>query len=518
MSAFPPIWILLLLATGGDPDSDRDGLPDFHEVHKYGTDPRKADSDGDGVPDGDWLERREYAYVVRSVVQVMRPVTPEFLDDDYQDVRVLDEGEDFVELEVIHYPFNTVASVLEGDRDWRRHVREQRRWLEAGPTSDWTPALAKEITRAFEQEEGLEVEKLDDRALAERASAWLMRRSEFHDGFTSFAMLFDDRGKPFVPPALQGVVERRSADQELSLEQLWSREISATGMFRQAVHGSCTSSAIYLSGCLRALGLPTRTVLCIPVIDASDESEWRLVQQGISHNGVRRAITAALGDSRNAWTSHTFNEVFVGGRWRRLNYSNLGQNILDAQYLGLMTHVATFHDWSDARAAVTIGVRQMASGQDDRFGHRNPYSTISLRDVFGPHCTLENPAPDEIAVTIERLEWTDSERLPDDVHESCVKRERFGLIAVIRGGESFERMQDFFERVDPALTLEGEGQAIETSLQAGCWWWKNGLAYVWVPLARQGERAPRRGVDYDVRAAPGRSGTSVTVALSVRRD
>ena len=82
-------------------DADQDGLSDVHEIHKYGSDPSKRDSDGDGVPDGDWLERREYAYTVRSVVQVMRPVTWESLNDDYQDARVLDETDAYVELEVI---------------------------------------------------------------------------------------------------------------------------------------------------------------------------------------------------------------------------------------------------------------------------------------------------------------------------------------------------------------------------------------------------------------------------------
>ena len=42
-----------------DPDRDGDGLSDFHEVHKYNTDPDNKDSDGDGVTDGDWRERRE---------------------------------------------------------------------------------------------------------------------------------------------------------------------------------------------------------------------------------------------------------------------------------------------------------------------------------------------------------------------------------------------------------------------------------------------------------------------------
>ena len=70
---------LSAVAVASPQDRDGDGLSDFHEVHKYRTDPASADSDGDGVPDGDWFERREFTYVVRSVVQVMRPRRPVLL-------------------------------------------------------------------------------------------------------------------------------------------------------------------------------------------------------------------------------------------------------------------------------------------------------------------------------------------------------------------------------------------------------------------------------------------------------
>lgn len=79
----------LLPATVADRDSDRDGLSDFQEEHKYFTDPHSRDSDGDGVPDGDWEERREYSYSVRTVLRVLRPYNVEAMTDDYQDARVL---------------------------------------------------------------------------------------------------------------------------------------------------------------------------------------------------------------------------------------------------------------------------------------------------------------------------------------------------------------------------------------------------------------------------------------------
>ncbi len=104
MNAFDLITLATMSLSVGAPDSDKDGLSDFHESHKYGTDPNKSDSDGDGVADGDWHERREYAYCVRAVVHVMKPVTVEHLNDDFQDARVLDETDVHVELEVILYP------------------------------------------------------------------------------------------------------------------------------------------------------------------------------------------------------------------------------------------------------------------------------------------------------------------------------------------------------------------------------------------------------------------------------
>ena len=60
-------------------DTDKDGLSDFHEINKYLTNPAVADSDGDGIPDGDWKERREYQYTIRSVVQVKNNKPYEFV-------------------------------------------------------------------------------------------------------------------------------------------------------------------------------------------------------------------------------------------------------------------------------------------------------------------------------------------------------------------------------------------------------------------------------------------------------
>lgn len=490
-------WIVLLLAIlvvarlpAQDPDRDRDkdGLSDVQEVHKYGTDPQRADSDGDGVPDGEWRERREYQYTVRSVVQVLRPVTPEFLGDDYQDARVLDETRDWVELEVIHYPFSTVADAIAGDAGWRRAAARMQRWTEPGPTNDWTPKMRTVLLAALQQA-GIDAAKLDDRALVERASHWLCEHANSEDGFTVFMTGFDDRGRPFVPDHFAAAVERSARERGRSVAEQWSREISARGMFEHGKRGTCTSSAIYLNGCLRALGVPTRTVLCIPIIDAGDERERALVQR-LVHHDVRRMVVAATDELRNSWASHTFNEVFVGGRWVRLNYDRLGQGILDRQLYGMITHVATFSDWAEARAWETIGRRQKGGAQDDVFGGQNPYSTISLRDEFGAHCKLENPAIVPKA-RITGLTWSDDPQLPDDVRAWFAKRGEQGLIAHVEGPRGQE-LADFLRQVDRRIELVAEGRPrLVVEVAQGCWWQGGALVAVLFDGAARGALAAK---------------------------
>jgi len=63
--------------------------------------------------------------------------------------------------------------------------------------------------------------------------------------------------------------------------------ISAAGMFETRARGSCSSSAIYLTGCLRALGVPTRIVLVIPAIDANDANTGAHVRRAGASCGRR---------------------------------------------------------------------------------------------------------------------------------------------------------------------------------------------------------------------------------------
>src|SRR6266853_5934882 len=117
-----------------EPDTDGDGLSDFQEIHKYFTDPNKLSTAGDGVSDGDWDRRREFAYTIRSVIKVMDPVNVDCLNDDYQDARLLGHRYNYVELEIVHYPLNTVAEAITGNPNWKKDAQALAKYLQPGLT------------------------------------------------------------------------------------------------------------------------------------------------------------------------------------------------------------------------------------------------------------------------------------------------------------------------------------------------------------------------------------------------
>lgn len=491
-----------LVAQYGDFDTDQDGLSDFHETYKYLTDPRNPDSDGDGTPDGDWLERREYQYTIRSIVQVMRPVTPEYLNDDYQDARVLDETDSYFELEVIHYPFNKVSEAISANENWRAETKKLSKWIEPGPSNDWTSEMQQELVANLKAT-GIDVDALNDKQLVEQASQWLCKHAQHKDGFTSFVTAWDESGKPYIPEALLESAARGMSKNNRDLSEQFEREVSAAGMFKHQQRGSCTSSAIYLNGCLKALGVPTRTILCIPIIDAGDRGEVAMLKN-IQQLAVRQHLENALEPLKNSWSSHTFNEVYVGGRWRRLNYDKLGQGIYDENLYGLITHVATVNDWADAKAHETIGMRQRSRKPNDAFGGNNPYSTISLRDQIGEHCRVE--LPKKILTRphlVEEIYWTDDETLPKPIQDNCKRSGRFGLIAVVSNCGSNREFHSFLGAADLNIALvppaDAKAPSIDILFDPGCFWLGNGTAYIYLPIDRDSRRNLVKDIEYQFR-------------------
>lgn len=205
----------------------------------------------------------------------------------------------------------------------------------------------------------------------------------------------------------------------------------------------------------------------------------------------------ALRRLQGAWSSHTFNEVFVGGRWRRLNGDRLGQDVYDPGLFGVLTHVATFRDWADAHMPDTIGRRQTLRRYDDVFGGPNPYSTIALRDAFGPHCDLTNPEPAPIAGRVTGVAWGDGADAPEHIRAWFAKRGVFGLVAKVEGPASFDEVKQLLAASDLRVLLTAPGApTLGVGFEPGAFWWQQDHAMIVVPFGAGDRRDHVAGKRY----------------------
>ncbi|HKB35401.1 MAG TPA: transglutaminase domain-containing protein, partial [Gemmataceae bacterium] len=460
---------------GGDRDSDGDGLADFHETHKYRTDPSKKETAGKDMPDGEWQQRREFTYSVRAVVRVMPPYNLDALNDDYQDVRVRKQTKEFVELEVVAYPFNTNAEVITGNQNWKKDYAGMKEYLAPGITTNWDDTMRQDLLRELARD-GIDPDKLTDREVVEQVSRWLFKRSMHRNMFCTFYVAFRD-GKPEVLPGTEKAFERDKGDPKWTVQEQFNHELFGKEMFARKTYGTCTSTAVYQATVLRALGIPTRIILCIPLADGSDMTQVDMVGQGLTHHHVRCDASLGVLSGGSNFTSHTFCEVFVGGRWRRLNSTTLGQNIVERNYLGLMIKVHSFTDLSDANLAATWGARFAKGLRDDVFKHSNPYRLMEVSDHFGKHARVPNPAAEmELReVTITKAYWPDKDA-PAEIQKMEEQRARealplleFGLgdqdrRFYIHCQEWLENAGDylqyklFMRRADPTFVLRAKGK------------------------------------------------------------
>jgi hypothetical protein len=463
------IWIVTVPVPGAraqvDPDRDGDGLSDFQEVHKYRTDPSRKGTAGDGVSDGDWARRREFTYSVRALIRLMPPYNLTALNDDYQDARVVSQTKEYVELEVVLYPLNTNSEAIEANKDWRKDYAAMREYLAPGVTTDWDETMRQDLLRELKSA-GIDPDKLTDKEVVEQVSRWLFKRSTYKNMFCTHYIHFPG-GKPAVFPGLEQAFQRDKGGPDWTTRQQFEHELLGREMFYHKTNGSCTSSAVLQATVLRALGIPTRIIVASPIVDGSDPAQVALVSSGLTHHQVRVTVRRAVQAVGGNYTAHTFLEVFVGRRWRRLNYSKLGQNILDPVFLGLMVHVHTFNDLSEANLAPTWGARYALGKRDAEFRHSNPYRTVALDDHFGRHANVPNPPVREHHhITITRAYWTDAPDAPEDVRQWAAQhRASDGRARLyIHGDEWWDDAGDylqyrvFLDKVDKHLVLRAPGR------------------------------------------------------------
>lgn len=413
-------------------------------------------------------------YTITSVMQLVQPFDPKDMNDDFQEARVLTSDGKSSLVEVTYYPLFT-PTIGENPR-WREENAKMTEYLRPTPTENWDEAMRKDLLAEL-NEAGIDPEKLTDKQVVEQVSKWAMSRSKSTNAFAVWTIHFPD-GKPTIYPALRGAFDKERRDPAWTDEQMIGQEILGRSMFYDKVHGSCTSSSVYLTTIFRALGIPTRIVFCIPPFDVKDPKQAELFYQSIHHNQVRDTVHKAL-EGMNAFANHLFNEVYIDHHWVRLNYSKLGQPILDAHYFGLLTHILTTSDLSKVPLAETWGMRYFNyASAETKMSSSNPYRLVMVRDQFGENAKVDNPEtappPELTTATISALLMPDAPELPAFVREGLAAGTRKAPDLVMPFKEwvegTYMQMRVFRTKVGHEFVLSAAGQPdLHASLGGSTW-------------------------------------------------
>jgi hypothetical protein len=440
-----------------DQDTDSDGLTDFQERYKYFTDPMNADTDGDGIPDGDQSERREFTYSIANVMEILKPADVDAMNSDYQDAKLREDRGTTMVVEFVYYPLNTVEDGIRANPSWQDDYKHMTSYLAPTRTANWDQDLRTRLLDELAQA-GIFPDQLDDATLVRKVSGWIMNTFSNNAPFVAFVTDVENE-RAQLHPDLEPVFRLDNPNATLSSEYLASGVFGRTMVNKHSI-GSCTPSAIVMTTIFRALGIPTRLILTVPAIDANDERQIERASENIKHHGVRS--TALKGFQKGkGWASHTYNEVFVGSRWVKLNYNRLAQNNLDRDFFGIMTQVNTMRDWTDHDYPATWGRRilQALNGKlEPVMSSMNQYRSLGMSDLMGRHAKLKNPdIPEHKYLTINNIFTPQDARLPKEIRNQNISASQ-GVIFLITAKEYISELDssqycDFLEEAPWSLTL-----------------------------------------------------------------
>ena len=354
---------------GTDPekiDTDGDEITDYDEVTKYYLNPLLADSDKDGVLDTDQNERREFSHTLKAVIKLRPPFDTNSMNDHFQDITVIEETPTSLTFEVVFYPN-------------ARHIVEEIPFEE---TSEWYEGLnnflASDALMNFDKEMSSETiklftsgEKLTDLKVVKNMYNWEERNVEampetsnrsapYPEPFLDFYVTKDDE---IVFPKKSMIFSKYSSDMGVDYSIAWERDWQMTHlilgkeMFENHTHGSCGSTANFHSTILRSLGIPTRIIQTIPILDTSKARQMNLLDSLSA--GTKSKLISNIG------YNHFLVEAFIGNRWIRINNSSFEDHI---EMGGVFIKIIAFDSWKEIDFANSWG----RSGR--------PYSLVEIEE------------------------------------------------------------------------------------------------------------------------------------------
>ena len=400
-------------------------------------------------------------YTITSTIEVTRPCHPDQLTDAYQDVKVLSDDGTTYTLSVTYFPLNDKVRKLR-TQAYATKLGDLNQYLKPSITCNWDAQMRSELLRDLKRD-GIDPSSLQPAALVTKVSQWAFRTSVFASNSTAMPsdwFVAFDGGQAHVYPPTRASFERSKQNANWTDQDIFDHQLFGKQMYNNRSHGACTSSSIYLATILRALGIPTRILYFIPPCDANDDKQVRMLSTAISRRMTRQTVIDGVRGAIG-FSNHMFNEVWLDGRWQRLNYTNLGQEIVDGTYLGLMTHIETCADIAETHLAETWGVR--AANYPDvkpKLSSINPYQLIATSDHWGRNAQHNDPAPQMLTqVTVNGVLWPGTpgyrEMVPSD--EGMPKTDIILTIAEWISGRSYTQLREFIADADTHLVLRSPG-------------------------------------------------------------
>ncbi|MFI5385733.1 MAG: transglutaminase domain-containing protein [Fimbriimonadales bacterium] len=396
-----------------------------------------------------WGRTPDLDYTLTTTLRVVQPYDVKAMNDEFQQATLLSERDGIATFRITYHLFHRQA--VTANPNWKADDAKMVEYLEPRPAANWDSDLQRRILADLKAH-GIDPDKLDDKTLVPMIATWALGRCQHNKQFGAWMVEFKN-GKPQVAPDLREAFAANEPTGKSDAE-LFDNELLGKGMYLNKTCADCTSTSSYLATVLRAAGIPTRIIVTVPAADGNDPAQVKMLTDAIRHNRTRKAVSEGI--SSAGFSNHIFNEVFIGGKWVRLNYTVLGQPIVDRTYEGLITHLYTANDLSEIPFAKTWGPRY-GKGQGPKLSSINPYQLLSAEDRIDDAAHFDNPPIRELArVTVAAALAPGDPRMPEWVKLDAGV-DRVLSIKEWMKDDDFHQLRDFLRAASRKFILRAPG-------------------------------------------------------------
>ena len=348
-------------------DTDADGLTDYEEYCKYRTDPTLADSDGDGTSDSDWDERREYTYSIRAVLELKPPWDLKAMNDLFQDARLMENAvgnSDYDKVEVILYP-SASPVLLPTAYPYQLPSEAFREYIQPTLDLNYSSEMQVDIQRILSET----VHTLDVLAKLQHEIGQMKLTTPL---YAPFVYTYKTQGKLVVDQTFFESIDQEVTESEI--EKVLAVNYFGDSMFKRKQYGACISRARLFASMLRAVGIPARVTMGVPMIYYyKGTGEWKRLITNLNNEEVIGGFSYEKPSTPNevAIVGHSQVEVYLNNHWIRLGYQ-INEGPLFAGTDKVFIKIIDAADFTEVDFTKTWSPIQWVK--------ERPYKTIELSD------------------------------------------------------------------------------------------------------------------------------------------